>query len=334
MYRDPHPVGQRVGRVTKREVFRSIVVPLDGSAFSQQALPAAVGLARRAGAAMHLVYVQDPIAAPVDVPGGPVLDQQLVALSETDMERDLRGLAGRVSSRGGLRVSTAIRHGRASEAIAAYAREVGADLIVLTTHGRSGLSRLWLGSVADELVRIADVPVLAVRPARRRTGLGREQRFRHALVPLDGSELAELALDPVAVAARLAKGRVTLLRVVRPHRALARPAPVSRLDRADLARQREKAEHYLRGVAERLQQEGVRVATLVVAGGDPARAILRSAATHGADLIAMATHARGGLGRFVLGSVCDKVLRGATRTAVLLTRSPVAATGATPHPRS
>jgi nucleotide-binding universal stress UspA family protein len=316
------------------DVFRSIVVPLDGSSFGLQALPAALGLAGPAQAAVHLVYVQEPPLAPIGLPGEPVLEPHIASVLVAGMDRYLGELADRICARTRLKVSAAIRHGRAAEAIAAYAREAGADLIVLTTHGRGGLSRLWLGSVADELLRIAVIPLLAVRPARRSQGLGRERRFRHVLAPLDGSDLAEQALAPAVVTARLAKARLTLLRVVTPHLAIARPAPVTRLDRADLVRQRREAEDYLRGVAERLRQEGVPVTTRVVASGDPARAIIRSAAAGRADVIAMATHARGRLGRFLRGSVCDKVLRGASRTAVLLTRPRFAESDSTRLARS
>jgi nucleotide-binding universal stress UspA family protein len=305
---------------SEQGVLRAIVVPLDGSPFALQALPAALGLAVRANAALHLVHVQTPPVPLVDLPGAPMFEVALAAERAAETERILHELAGRIRARWKLEIAVAIRPGRAGETIAAYARETGADMIVLATHGRGGVSRFWLGSVADELLRIADVPVLAVRPARRHLGLGRERRFRHLLAPLDGSDLAEQALAPAVVTAQLWNARLTLLRVITPHLAIARPAPVTRLDRADLARQRQRAEDYLRGVADRLRREGVSVTTRVVANADPARAIMRAATAGRVDLIAIASHARGGLGRLLRGSVCDKVLRGATRAAILLTR--------------
>ena len=301
-------------------MLRAIVVPLDGSPFALQALPVALGLAARSHAALHLVHVQSPPVPLVNFPGAPTVDVALAAERAAVTEETLQELAGRIRARWKLEVSVAIRLGWTGETIAAYAREAGADMIVLATHGRGGVSRFWLGSVADELLRIADVPVLAVRPVRRDPGIGRERRFRHLLAPLDGSDLAEQALAPAVVTARLWNARLTLLRVIIPHLAIARPAPVTRLDRADLARQRQQAEDYLRGVADRLRREGVPVATRVVANADPARAIIRAATAGRMDLIAIASHARGGLGRLLRGSVCDKVLRGATGAAILLTR--------------
>jgi nucleotide-binding universal stress UspA family protein len=312
---------------------RAIVVPLDGSSFALQALPAALGLAARSNAALHLVHAQTHPVPLVDLPGAPAFDVALAAEQGVETERNLQEVAGRIRARWKLEVVVAIRFGRAGETIAAYARELGADMIVMATHGRGGVSRFWLGSVADELLRIADVPVLAVRPARRDPGL-RERRFRHLLATLDGSDLAEQALAPAVVTARLWNARLTLLRVITPHLAIARPAPVTRLDRADLARQKQQAEDYLRGVADRVHQEGVSVTTRVVAHADPARAIIRAATASRADLIVIASHARGGLGRLLRGSVCDKVLRGATRAAILLTRPDGAAPWSTQPARS
>lgn len=298
----------------------AIVVPLDGSPFALQALPAALGLATRAHAALHLVHVQTPPVPVVDLPGAPTVDVALAVERAAVTEESLQELAGRIRARWQLEVSVAIRIGWTGETIAAYAREVRADMIVLATHGRGGVSRFWLGSVADELLRSANVPVLAVRPVRRGPGIGRPRRFRHLLAPLDGTDLAEEALAPAVVTARLWSARLTLLRVITPHLAIARPAPVTRLDRADLARQQEQADDYLRGVAARVRQEGLSVTTRVVANADPARAIIRAATAGRVDLIAIASHARGGLGRLLRGSVCDKVLRGATGAAILLTR--------------
>lgn len=301
-------------------LLRAIVVPLDGSPFGLQALPVALSLAQRAHATLYLVHVQTPPVPLVDLPGAPTFDVALAAERAGVTEESLQELAGRIRARWQLEVKVAIRIGWTGETIAAYAREVGADMIVLTTHGRGGVSRFWLGSVADELLGIANAPVLAVRPVRRGPGIGRARRFRQLMAPLDGSDLAEEAIAPAVVTARLWNARLTLLRVITPHLAIARPAPVTRLDRADLSRQQQQADDYLRGVAARVRKEGVSVTTRVTAQADPARAIIRAATAGRVDLIAIASHARGGLGRLLRGSVCDKVLRGATGAAILLIR--------------
>jgi nucleotide-binding universal stress UspA family protein len=289
---------------------KSIVVPLDGSAFSLQALPAALGITGRSDGSLHLLYVQ-PVPAPV-------FEARHAAETTAAVERRLQDLAGTLRTRGDLAVTVVVRQGRPAEVIAAYASESGADLIALTTHARGGLSRLWLGSVADELLRASEIPVLAIRPTRRGAAGARPRRFRQVLVPLDGSELAERALAPLVGMIEGSGARVTVLRVITPHRTIARPAPVTRIDTADLDRQRREAEDYLKGVVARLQRNGIRASWRVVAGPDPARAIIRAAAA--ADVIAMTTHGQGRVARFLRGSVCDKVLRGATRAAMLITR--------------
>lgn len=284
-------------------VVRSIVVPIDGSAFSLQALPAALGIVVGAGGSLHLLYVQ---AAPA-------------AEMTAAIERQLQDLAATLRKRWKVEVAVAVRQGRPAEAIAAFASETGVGLIVLTTHGRGGLSRLWLGSVADELFRASEIPVLAVRPTRHTAAGPRPRRFRRVLVPLDGTDLAERALSAMSgVIIRGVGGRVTVVRVIIPHRTIARPAPVTRIDQVDLARQRQEAEDYLKGVVVRLQRDGIRASWRILSSPDPARAIIRAATA--ADLIAMTTHRQGRVARFLRGSVCDKVLRGATGAAILLTR--------------
>jgi nucleotide-binding universal stress UspA family protein len=117
---------------------RAIVVPLDGSSFALQALPAALGLAARSNAALHLVHAQTHPVPLVDLPGAPAFDVALAAEQGVETERNLQEVAGRIRARWKLEVVVAIRFGRAGETIAAYARELGADMIVMATHGRGG----------------------------------------------------------------------------------------------------------------------------------------------------------------------------------------------------
>ena len=291
-------------------VIRSIVVPIDGSAFSLQALPAALGIVVAAGGSLHLLYVQAAAAPGFDAPHA--------GETSAAIERLLQDLAATLRKRWKVEVTVAVRQGRPAEAIAAFSSQTGAGLIALTTHGRGGLSRLWLGSVADELLRASEVPVLAIRPTRHVAAGPRPRRFRRVLVPLDGTDLAERALSSVSGVIRGVGGRVTVVRVITPHRTIARPAPVTRIDQVDLARQRQEAEDYLKGVVVRLQRDGLRASWRILSSPDPARAIIRAAAA--ADVIAMTTHRQGRVARFLRGSVCDKVLRGATGAAILLTR--------------
>jgi nucleotide-binding universal stress UspA family protein len=289
------------------------MVPLDGSPFSERALPLAVALAHRSGAELRLVHVLVPLANRVFIE------------ADGGAQQYLDGLARRLTEESGVRAVAVRRVGRqAVGELSYYSAEEGIDLVVMATHGWGGLQRAWLGSVADGLIREARVPVVAFRPeedAPRIDGKAVEE----ILVPLDGSALSESVLEE---ALRLGGpgARYTLVRVVPVG-----PPSTSISGTIELAYRQELldalrsgAEQYLTEVAARLRAEGHDVRTEVILHPQPARGILDRAAEIGADMIAMATHGRSGLERLALGSVADKVLRGA-EIPVLIMRAQEAA---------
>jgi nucleotide-binding universal stress UspA family protein len=148
-------------------VYQQLLVPLDGSELSEAVLPHVEGLALRLAARVHLVRVANlpatVVMGPMDGPVPPgVLEDALQA--EIDEARQyLTGVAGRLQGRG-LQVTWEVLEGNPAQAIIAAARQHGCDLIAMATHGRSGLPRLVLGSVADRVLREAHLPVLLVRP--------------------------------------------------------------------------------------------------------------------------------------------------------------------------
>ena len=137
-------------------MYRSILVPLDGSSFSEHALPVAWHIARRSGAALHLIYVRVP-SDPGEIQAEPILDAGADASAAgQEHESDyLNGLRERLVSTAAppITYTTAAEDGPIARTLARAAVEGNADLIVMTTHGRGGLARLWLGSVADDLIR-------------------------------------------------------------------------------------------------------------------------------------------------------------------------------------
>lgn len=295
----------------------SIVVPLDGSEFGEWALPWAAALAERSGSSLHVAHVH------VSPPREELLtftqfQYEGVTLGEYE-ERDLfeeRDYLAEVTTRVKGSVVPVVLEGPVAAAVESYATEVEADLIVLSTHGRTGLSRVWLGSVADELVRSSPRPVLAVHPRGNGGGPARPS-FEHVLVPLDGSAASESILEAARELCRMTGSRLTLLGVVSPNvivGARAYPLPAGHL-----AERKEKVLAYLETVAEGLRSEGLEVEARATEGQTPAGAILEEADALGATLIAMATHGHAGITRTVLGSVSDKVLR-AGRRPVLLRR--------------
>jgi nucleotide-binding universal stress UspA family protein len=177
-------------------VFRSFLVPLDGSDFAEQALPLAFGIARRAAAALHLVRVHVPSAALYPVMPmesmGTDRDQPLAEAERSYLD----GVARRLAATTAAPVTSALVHGPVVDGILEQARSQAADLILMTTHGLGPLSRFWLGSVADELVRRSSVPVLLVRPQEPPPDLTSEVGPHRILIPLDGSPLAERVVEP------------------------------------------------------------------------------------------------------------------------------------------
>ena len=301
-----------------------IVVLLDGSELAEQAVPVAATLAGRADAELVLVHVHTPTSVdPIHVEGLPVIDEQWRSLRRTHEQAYLDGARERLAS--GARASTVLLEGRVTSAVAAYAGERAAQLLVLTTHGRSGLERAWLGSVADELTRISPVPVLLIRPQAAPSAT----RFRRILVPLDGSPLAETVVEHALRVAKLEPEAEIVLLEVLPDDSTPVLVPASLLGTSaaseERARKREAvARAYLDGIAARVRSAGLRAIPRIQAARNVAATILETAQSEHVDLVALSTHGRSGLLRMALGSVADKVVR-ASETPILLYR-PLAST--------
>jgi nucleotide-binding universal stress UspA family protein len=305
-------------------MYRSIMVPLDGSPFGEHALPLALTIARRAGATVDLVHVVTTVGR--NVFGGE-LDAPVLGVPRLEQMRERAGayldqLAASLSARWDVAITSTVLNGPPADTLRARALASGVDLVVMTTHGRGPLSRAWLGSVADALIRQMPVPILLVRPHEEALDLleaAHEQAFQHVLIPLDGSDLAEDVCEPAVALGELMQAEYSLLQAIDvPTLGYAPAAQVAGLDEQVLEQWRAEAQAYLDQVAEPMRARGLRVRTNVMFA-QPALAILDYARQHAVDLIAMATHGRGGLARILLGSVADKVVR-STGTPVLLHR--------------
>lgn len=308
-------------------MLKTLLVPLDGSALAERAVPFAARLSRETGARLVLVRAA-PEAGLWLLELADLAEQEAAPPQLTERERaeaELAEVAGRLQAEG-LQVETRVIEDDAVHAIQQVAGEIAADLIVMSTHGRSGLGRWIYGSVADRIMRRAEVPVLLV-PA------GSEGRWEagqpcRVLVALDGSDLAREALGPASELARALSAELLLVRVVAPP-SYVYPSAYPYLDQqlqAELA----EAERYLEGVATELRAQGLAVARCV-AVGSPASTIVGVAREQRADLIAMATHSRGGLARLVMGSVATGTVQRA-EVPVLLVRPGAARRAARPSP--
>jgi nucleotide-binding universal stress UspA family protein len=307
-------------------MLRSLLVPLDGSPFAEHALPLALSIARRTEAELQLVYVHSTPDA--DHPAHEFLNEESwVTELKTRHRAYLDNVAQRLRVAGGKAVTPLVLSGDVVGSIGKHVLDAGTSLVVMTTHARGLLGRMWLGSVADLLIRELPRPLLLVRPLEERVDLSLDVTLKHILIPLDGTPLAEQILEPAIALGEAMGAEYTLLRVSRPVATIhyppegAREAKLPEEMRQQLERVETKArltaEEYLYEMAQRLRGRLLRVHTKVVDEDQPALAVLEMAQKLPVSLIAMQTHGRRGLSRLVLGSVADKVLRGAAAPLLL-----------------
>jgi nucleotide-binding universal stress UspA family protein len=290
---------------------------LDGSPFGAAILPVAANVAHRLGATLRLVHVVEPPILPSPAFGSPLVAPLADLDRRTNAEAYLSRAAGRVREMAPVDVVTEVLEGDVVAQVIGCATARGAGLIVMSTHGRGGIERMLMGSIADELVRRSPLPVFAVRPdaeaARRDDGPLR------ALLPLDGSLRDDEILAHARVVGRALQAELHLVQVVVPRTDATRPS-VKQIDRTDLRDRRREASAYLGQVAAHLEREGFSVTTHVLAEEDAAAGILTLAAELDAGLIAMATRGMRGWDRLKAGSIADQVLQRSER-GVLLVRS-------------
>lgn len=266
---------------------------------------------------MHLVHVHERLLD--EGPGayagtGQGYDPRLYEGLRQAMRTEHFGLAAQLTRETSLPVDAEFLEGPVVVALERYLTARPRSLVVMMTHGIGGLKRAWLGSVADGLIRRAPVPILLLRSGAEWPGNLVEPLFRRVVVPLDGSAMAEEILDLLAPLGTAGETVYTLLTVIRPLPLGDYPVPVAEswTGRSEVEAQRDAAIAYLSGVAERLRQHVSRVETHVVVHSRTAEGILDEAETRHADLIALATHGWGGAARLFVGSVADKVVRGAS----------------------
>jgi nucleotide-binding universal stress UspA family protein len=307
---------------------RRIMVPLDGSVSAESALPAAASLARRLHARLTLLHVMER-GAPASVHG----QRHLTAIREADQY--LTTVAARCRA-SGVEADVHVHpnpEGNVPQSIVAHAADLGADLVVLATHGAGGARRAVFGNVAQQVLRRGARPVLLIHPRDAGPGEPPGERadgweLREVLVPLDGGAPAEAALPFAATLAGAYRAGVALLRIVPTLATISgERASAARLvpsaAAATLDYEEGDAQRYLRTLADRLRAAGVH-ASWSVGRGDPAQGVLEQAAAAGADrsgLIIMATHGRTGLEAVFTGSVASKVVARYTGP-VLLVRAP------------
>jgi nucleotide-binding universal stress UspA family protein len=304
-------------------VKKQILVPLDGSQLAEMILPHAVAYARARGYGLALLHIVAPPAALDSNTWGVTPAVEIWEEWENDVEGGrhyLEVVAKRLQPLG-LEVHTHLLEDEPASCIVSYAEnhpEVG--VIAMSTHGRSGLRRLLLGSMAEKVLHSSHVPVLMARPHHEQNILNEIQvpEYRSLLVPLDGSDFAIQALAQAKALAAHLGASLTLVGAV-AEAPLAFKLNTFVTVPAEWTPERETMSAYLQQATNQLESEGFQVQA-IVEYGPPAEAILRTVENTQADLIVMSTHGRSGLPRLWLGSVAMKVVHGAV-CPVLLVRA-------------
>lgn len=305
-------------------MYKVIMVPTDGSGFDREAIRVALRIAERSNAKVRLVRVLASDSFFGSTPEGhwTPMSAEVGHSERTSALSDLYALAAECRSGFKPDVTVDLHGGPVADVLQGYARRHDVDLIVMSTHGRTGVSRLSQGSVTDSLIRHTSIPVLVVKSPESYLNPQLGRAFKRIVVPLDGSTLAEQILPRVLTLAKLEDAEVSLLQVLIPHSYSQKEMFDPNLPWWDM--DVSLAQAYLFRVASRLRRNGLVVTTDIVIGENVADAIGDFASREKAGLVAIATHGRGGLARMVRGSVADAIMHSGKLSMLVLKPDDVA----------
>ena len=300
-------------------MLRTILVPLDGSPLAERALPIALDIARRGGGNVHLVRAHVPLAI-VGATAEGILTQQMLGADDAIRDyarQNITALGKRMADVWGVPVTVHFEDGSPADVIDRVAAEIGASLIVMTTHGSGGFAPGWLGSVTDAVIRHSHRPVLAL--PENDTHLDASFVPRRIMVPLDGSDRSDAIIAPARDLALLFGAQLDFVRVVAPYI----PGDVvdaltsDRPDPYGIDAQATEAKEALAAVVKGMEDHGLIAHSTVVVQSWPPRVLLDHIKATDPDCVAIATQGRG-LTRLFVGSVADKIIRGSGRPVLVL----------------
>lgn len=321
-------------------MYKQMLIPLDGSSLAEVVFTYAKELSGRLG--INLVFLN--VCSPEESELLPMRRAYVERMAEIvrNQSMEVQKQIGIGTEGKPVEAKAEVVTGYPADEILRYADENQIDLILIATHGRSGIKRWGLGSVADKVLRMSKVPIWLVRASVPKEVIYDEFPTRSILVPLDGSELAESVL-PHAEAVAKQRGaeliHVVLLRVceladmaftspasyyLMPDRyPPTRPVNWEKYVEQETDRCKSTNEQYLAGIAKRLEAAGLRVRIEVIAGKlplevKPADEILDYVSKKPVNLIVMATHGRSGLSRWAYGSVAEKIVYGGNTPVLLI----------------
>ena len=298
-------------------MFKKILIPLDGSTLAEQTLDFLPRFTQPLQTELLLVSVAQPwtyTMGMIETMPVSALDSLIESWESYLHEQAL------LLTKAGYNVRTQIREGDTALELLALANSEAVDLIAMSTHGRTGLSRIALGSIAERVLQNATLPLLLVRNQKASEA---DTKIQQILTPLDGSDFAEQAVPVASEMAKQCNASLTLLRVIQELDEHNKRLLFKNQQEAEESMRRWKAlsSRYLEQVAYRLYSDGFKVHAEILSG-DPDSTICTTAETLPADLIVMSTHGRSGVARWVYGSVANKVLRNAPCPVLLVRNQP------------
>jgi len=295
-------------------MYERILVPLDGSSQGEIVLPYVYQMATRFKTEILLVSVTQPL-----IPQPDQLHPAYLGHLVEQMHRDLRDW----DPKGEPGIQTKVLLGEPADEILKCAEQQKASIIIMASRGRSSRGPWILGNVAAKVLRATDKPIMLIKSPAKSDALHQKRLVRKVMVPLDGSPIAEQALAHAEIVARALGSELLLFHVFEPMRkypggTVYRALPDEMVNEEN-DRRKQAGLSYLDEISKKLNAPDLSL-SIEVTRGSPADRILDYAETHGTDLIAMSTHGRSGIGRWVFGSVTDKVLHSGD-TAVLVVRA-------------
>ena len=299
-------------------MYEKILVPLDGSELAEIALPYAEELASRLkteAALLQVVprayHVYSAYGAVAQVP---YTDEEMEPL-KASAEDYLKGVADGLKNKG-ITTRTEVRVGAAADEIIKLADETNTGVVTMSTHGRTGISRWALGSVADKVARGTKQPVALIRAKGAHPDVREKDILDKAVVPLDGSKESEAVIPYIEELASKLEIEVTLFHMLAPNYYIYSETQLKQIESL-----RASAKDYIERVAAQLKQKGIVAMAKFseVTSGAEAKEIIKLADETQADVVAMSTHGRSGIGRWAFGSVADRVLHEGN-TPLLLVR--------------
>jgi len=289
-------------------MFKHILVPLDGSTLAERALPLATSIAEAMSAQLTLLRIVPQFAI---LAADPMLYEEMNRLGEEEAYAYLRSQADDLDLN--TRVEVACETGQPAETVIRYVERHSIDLIVMSSHGRSGLNRWVYGSVAERVLRQAPCATSIISSR----AMLEEQGCKSILVPLDGSELAEQALEPGRILAAAMGAHLHLLRITTPTHQMLETTSMKEVFDGIEDKETQDAEAYLRAVYADTPDDHVFI-KVETSEGSVAAGIIDYVEKNGINMIVMSSHGRTGLRRWVYGSVAEKVLRSACCATMIM----------------